>query len=125
MTLTVLEPATERVLAELSRAGAEEADAAVARARAAYPMWRAVAPANRARLLHRLADAVAAEREPLARLEARNAGKPIADARGEMGMVRVSTPFGGFKQSGYGRELGPHALDHSTEEKTVYYATGG
>jgi betaine-aldehyde dehydrogenase len=39
--------------------------------------------------------------------------------------VRVSTPFGGFKQSGYGRELGPHALDHYTEVKTVYYATGG
>src|ERR687890_2098846 len=38
--------------------------------------------------------------------------------------VRVSTPFGGFKQSGYGRELGPHALDAYTEPKTVYYATG-
>ena len=37
--------------------------------------------------------------------------------------VRVATPFGGFKQSGYGRELGPHALDHYTEVKTVYYAT--
>jgi betaine-aldehyde dehydrogenase len=39
--------------------------------------------------------------------------------------VRVSTPFGGFKQSGTGRELGPHALDHYTELKNVYYATGG
>jgi betaine-aldehyde dehydrogenase len=38
--------------------------------------------------------------------------------------VRVSTPFGGFKQSGVGRELGPHALDHYTELKNVYYATG-
>jgi acyl-CoA reductase-like NAD-dependent aldehyde dehydrogenase len=38
--------------------------------------------------------------------------------------VRVSTPFGGFKQSGVGRELGPHALDHYTEVKNVYYATG-
>jgi betaine-aldehyde dehydrogenase len=37
--------------------------------------------------------------------------------------VRVSTPFGGFKQSGVGRELGPHALEHYTEVKTVYYAT--
>jgi betaine-aldehyde dehydrogenase len=37
--------------------------------------------------------------------------------------VRVSTPFGGFKQSGYGRELGPHALDAYTELKTIYYAT--
>jgi acyl-CoA reductase-like NAD-dependent aldehyde dehydrogenase len=87
MTLTVLEPATEEVLAELPRAGAEEADAAVARARAAYPAWRAVAPADRARLLHRLADALSAKQEELAVLEARNAGKPIGDARGEMGMV--------------------------------------
>jgi acyl-CoA reductase-like NAD-dependent aldehyde dehydrogenase len=39
--------------------------------------------------------------------------------------VRVATPFGGFKQSGYGRELGPHALDAYTEVKSVFYATGG
>jgi betaine-aldehyde dehydrogenase len=38
--------------------------------------------------------------------------------------VRVATPFGGFKQSGVGRELGPHALEHYTELKNVYYATG-
>jgi acyl-CoA reductase-like NAD-dependent aldehyde dehydrogenase len=37
--------------------------------------------------------------------------------------VRVSTPFGGFKQSGYGRELGPHALDYYTEVKSVFYRT--
>ena len=39
--------------------------------------------------------------------------------------VRVTTPFGGFKQSGYGRELGPHATDAYTEVKTVFYATEG
>jgi acyl-CoA reductase-like NAD-dependent aldehyde dehydrogenase len=86
-TLTVLEPATEAVLAEIPRADAEVADAAVARAKAAYPAWRAVSPADRSRLLHRLADALEAQLEPLARLEARNAGKPIGAARGEMGMV--------------------------------------
>ena len=37
--------------------------------------------------------------------------------------VRVATPFGCFKQSGVGRELGPHALDHYTEVKNVYIAT--
>src|SRR4051812_7772103 len=86
-TLEVLEPATEALLAEIPRAGAEEADAAVARAKAAFPAWRAVAPSDRSALLHRLADALAGEQEALAQLEARNAGKPIGDARGEMGMV--------------------------------------
>jgi betaine-aldehyde dehydrogenase len=37
--------------------------------------------------------------------------------------VRVATPFGGFKQSGVGRELGPDALEHYTEIKNVYYST--
>jgi acyl-CoA reductase-like NAD-dependent aldehyde dehydrogenase len=87
VTLTVLEPATEGVLAQIEQAGADEADAAVARAKAAFPGWRAVAPADRSRLLHRLADALEASQEDLAQLEARNAGKPIRDARGEMGMV--------------------------------------
>jgi acyl-CoA reductase-like NAD-dependent aldehyde dehydrogenase len=39
--------------------------------------------------------------------------------------VRVSTPFGGFKQSGFGRELGMHAMDGYSEVKNVYVATGG
>ncbi len=37
--------------------------------------------------------------------------------------VRVQTPFGGFKQSGFGRELGMHALEGYSEVKNVYYAT--
>jgi betaine-aldehyde dehydrogenase len=85
--LSVLEPATEEVLAEVPRAGVEETDAAVARARAAFPAWAAVAPADRSALLRGLADALEARSGDLATLEARNAGKPIADARGEMAMV--------------------------------------
>src|SRR5256714_9013892 len=86
-TLSVIEPATEAVLEEVPRAGVAEADAAVARAKAALPSWRAMAPADRAKLLHALTDALDAAREELAVLEARNAGKPISDARGEMGIV--------------------------------------
>jgi acyl-CoA reductase-like NAD-dependent aldehyde dehydrogenase len=85
--LTVLEPATEAVLAEVPRAGVAEVDAAVARASSALPAWRALAPGERALALHALSDTLAEHREELALLEARNAGKAISDARGEMGMV--------------------------------------
>jgi acyl-CoA reductase-like NAD-dependent aldehyde dehydrogenase len=86
-TVQVLEPATEEVMAELPKAGPEDADAAIARAKAAFPAWRAVSPGDRANLLRRLAAAVRERADGLARLESRNVGKPISDARGEIGMV--------------------------------------
>jgi acyl-CoA reductase-like NAD-dependent aldehyde dehydrogenase len=85
--ISVIEPATETVLAEIPRAGVADVDAAVARAREAFPAWRAVGAGERAALLHALADALASHREYLAQVEARNAGKPISDARDEMDMV--------------------------------------
>ena len=83
----ILNPATEETIAEVAAAGADETDAAVARAREAFPAWRAVAPGDRARLLRRLATLVEEHGEELARLESRNVGKPISGARGEVGMV--------------------------------------
>jgi betaine-aldehyde dehydrogenase len=85
--LEVRDPATEAVIERLPPATAADADAAVERAAAAFESWRAVAPADRARLLAALAERLDAERERLAELEMRNAGKPIGDARAEMGMV--------------------------------------
>ena len=87
MTLTVLNPATEEPIAELEQAGVEETDEAVARAKEALPGWRSVAPADRSRLLRRLATLVEENAEDLARIESRNVGKPISGARGEVGMV--------------------------------------
>jgi acyl-CoA reductase-like NAD-dependent aldehyde dehydrogenase len=86
-TMQVFEPATEQVLAELPRAGAEDVDEAVARAKAAFSAWRAVSPGDRAKLLRRLARVIEGKVEELAQLEARNVGKPISDARGEVGSV--------------------------------------
>jgi acyl-CoA reductase-like NAD-dependent aldehyde dehydrogenase len=86
-TMQVLEPATEQVLAEVRRASVEDADAAVERAKAAFPKWRAVSPADRASLLRRIANAIEERSEELAQLETRNVGKPIADARAEVSMV--------------------------------------
>ena len=60
--LEVRDPATEAVIERLEPATAEDADAAVARAVAAFEGWRAVAPADRARLLRRLAEALDADR---------------------------------------------------------------
>jgi len=85
--LSIVEPATETVMAEIPRAGIEEVDAAVAAAKAAFPRWRAVNPADRAKLMRDIADGLEARLEDLATLEARNAGKPINDAMGEIGMV--------------------------------------
>jgi acyl-CoA reductase-like NAD-dependent aldehyde dehydrogenase len=86
-TVRVVEPATEEVMAELPQAGVEETDAAVERAREAFPAWRRVPPGERAALMRAVATAVRDRGEELARLEARNVGKPISDARGEIGMV--------------------------------------
>jgi betaine-aldehyde dehydrogenase len=87
MRLHVINPATAQPVAELDQAGAEDTDRAVARARAAFPVWRAMTPNDRARLLRRLAVLVEEHGEELARLETRNVGKPISDSRGEVGMV--------------------------------------
>ncbi|TAN34718.1 aldehyde dehydrogenase [bacterium] len=85
--LQVLNPATEQPIAQLERAGVEETDRAVAAARAAYPAWRAVKPADRARLLRRVAAMVEEHGDELARLETSNTGKPLGDSRWEIGMV--------------------------------------
>jgi betaine-aldehyde dehydrogenase len=85
--LKVVNPATELTVAEIERQGKEAADAAVERARRAFPAWRDVAPADRTRLLRRFAEQVEAHAEELALLETRNVGKPITDSRGEVSMV--------------------------------------
>ena len=104
--LTVLNPATEEPIAELEQAGVEETDAAVARAKAAFPHWKAVSPSDRARLLRRLATLVEENAEELARIESRNVGKPIAGARGEIGMVaQVFHFYAGAVDKHYGETI--------------------
>jgi acyl-CoA reductase-like NAD-dependent aldehyde dehydrogenase len=83
----VLNPATEESITEIPGASVEDTDAAVDAARRAFPEWKAVAPADRARLLRRLAALVEEHGEELALLETRNVGKPIQDSRGEVAMV--------------------------------------
>ena len=102
----VLNPATEETLADIPPASVEETDAAVARAKAAFPAWRAVAPADRARLLRRLATLVEEHHEELSRIESRNVGKPIGSARGEVGMVaQVFHFYAGAVDKHYGETI--------------------
>jgi acyl-CoA reductase-like NAD-dependent aldehyde dehydrogenase len=84
----VVNPATEAVVTSVPLASVEETDAAIARAGAAFPGWRDVAPGDRARLLRRFAEAVDADRENLARIEVENAGHTIGNARWEAGNAR-------------------------------------
>ncbi|WP_190329271.1 aldehyde dehydrogenase family protein [Streptomyces venezuelae] len=86
--LQVLNPATEEVVASVPAATAADVDAAVARAARAQEKWAATAPADRARLLRRFATTVDEHIEELARLEVREAGHLIGNARWEAGNVR-------------------------------------
>ena len=106
MSVTVVNPATEETVAELDEAGVEETDAAVARAKEAFPSWRDVAPGPRAAMLRRLATLVEENAEELARLETRNVGKPISDSRGEVGMVaEVFHFYAGAVDKHYGETI--------------------
>ncbi|HEV7825631.1 MAG TPA: aldehyde dehydrogenase family protein [Mycobacteriales bacterium] len=105
--MTVLvNPATEEVVGTVPPTTVEEADAAIARAAAAYRSWRAVAPGDRARLLRRFGDVVDAHLEELAWLEVRNSGHTISAARGEAGNVRdVLHYFAGAPERMSGRQI--------------------
>ncbi|GGM00682.1 aldehyde dehydrogenase [Streptomyces fumigatiscleroticus] len=86
--LTVLNPATEEAVATVPATGPADVDAAVVRATAAQARWAALPPADRARLLRRFATAVDEHLEELARLEVREAGHTLGNARWEAGNVR-------------------------------------
>ncbi|SFY48085.1 aldehyde dehydrogenase family protein [Streptomyces sp. F-1] len=86
--LQILNPATEEVVATVLAASEQDVAAAVARAVRAQTGWAALAPADRARLLRRFADTVDAHTEELARLEVREAGHTLGNARWEAGNAR-------------------------------------
>ncbi|MFH8992197.1 aldehyde dehydrogenase family protein [Streptomyces sp. NPDC017940] len=87
-SLQVLNPATEAVVATVPAATARDVDAAVAHASRAQARWAAAAPADRARLLRRFAAVIDDHIEELARIEVREAGHVIGNARWEAGNAR-------------------------------------
>ncbi|WP_424348130.1 aldehyde dehydrogenase family protein [Kocuria sp. CH-021] len=105
-TTQIINPTTEEIIDTVTLASLEETDAAIAGAQQAFETWRTVAPADRARLLRRFADAVEADLENLAALEVRNAGHTIGNARWEAGNVRdVLTYYAGAPERLSGRQI--------------------
>jgi len=104
--LNVVEPATEQILATVASAGIEETDSAVGKAKAALSGWKSISPPDRSRLLRSLADRMSDSHEELALIEARNAGKPIASARGEIGMaIATFRYFANAPEQPFGRTI--------------------
>jgi betaine-aldehyde dehydrogenase len=85
-TFDVVEPATGEVMARGAVASSADVDAAVKAARTAFERgaWRTMAASARGRILLRIAELIRKDVDRLATLEARNAGKPIRDARDEV-----------------------------------------
>src|ERR1700743_194119 len=108
LTMPVLNPATEEVLAQCPRASNAQLDTAVAAAKAAFPGWAATPIEERRKLIVKMADAIEANVSDLARLLTSEQGKPLADATAEvMGMAgffrylsSLDLPLKGIEDSG-------------------------
>lgn len=83
-TLPMIDPSDGEPFAAIARGSAADVGAAVTAARAAFDgAWGRTAPADKGRALARLAQAIAAHAEELARIEARDCGKPMTQARAD------------------------------------------
>lgn len=102
----VISPISGQQIADVPSASLEETDAAIERAHAAFPAWRAVSPGDRARLLRRFSQVVDDHIEELAQLEVTNAGHTIGNARWEAGNVRdVLAYYAGAPERLFGRQI--------------------
>ncbi|WGW12437.1 aldehyde dehydrogenase family protein [Saxibacter everestensis] len=79
-TFPNIDPATGKSIGDVARSGADEVDLAVAAARTIQPEWAKTSPEQRSILLTKMADAVTAHRDELARLECEDTGKPLTQA---------------------------------------------
>src|SRR6266568_2772957 len=107
-TFAVIEPATGKQFAEVAQAGTEDAERAVQLAHRAFEegSWPRLSATQRGRVLLRTATLVRERMEELATIEARNAGKPIRDARGEIGLVaNVFEYWGGAANKIFGETI--------------------
>ena len=120
-SFTVLDPSDGTALAEVSLAGQADVDRAVAAARAAFtaPEWARMRPADRGRLLHRVAEGIRREGDWLARLECQDVGKPLRQARADVeSAARYFEFYAGIadKLGGTTVPLGPGLIDYTLRE---------
>lgn len=115
----VTSPATGEVLAQAPDAAAEDADAAVAAARAGFRTWRRVPPLERARILRGIAEVIRGHAAELALLDAADGGNPVSemtsDAHVAAGMFDF---FAGLvtEMKGASIPMGPDAVNFSVRE---------
>src|SRR5918999_2931438 len=83
-TAEILNPATGESIAEVPQGTPADVDRAVEAAKRAWPEWREKTPQERAEMLLKLADAIEAHTDELARVESQNVGKPLGYARDEI-----------------------------------------
>src|SRR5487761_2507010 len=104
--LPILNPANERQITTIELFDQAATDRAVERAGKVAPMWRAVTPADRARILRRFSEVVDAHIEELAQLEVANSGHTIGNARWEAGNVRdVLAYYSGAPERHIGKQI--------------------
>lgn len=84
MTMDVINPATEEVMAQCPRASKDQLDRAVAAAKAAFPQWSGTPIETRKKALLAIAEKIQSAASDLARILTQEQGKPLADATGEV-----------------------------------------
>ena len=114
----VINPSTEQVIATVPSTDVEGADEAIARAHAALPAWKAVAPGDRADLLRRFSTVIRDHDEELAQLEVSNSGHTIGNARWEANNVaNVLNYYAGAPERLFGRQIPvPGGIDITFQE---------
>src|SRR6185295_19889135 len=90
--IAVLNPHDNSLITEVAEAKKADVDRAVEAARKAFPAWAKLAAADRGRLLLKLADAIEARAENLAKLETIDTGHPLRDTR-SLNVVRTAFTF--------------------------------
>jgi aldehyde dehydrogenase (NAD+) len=120
-----LDPATGQLLTRTARGRAADIDAAVQDSQRAFPAWCALPATERARLMRKVADAIRAEGEPLALLQAQETGRPMDRSRHD---VKVTAQYFDYYASLahtlHGEVIDTGNADHAFTRREPYGVCG-